>query len=93
MRQKLEGVALASYERMKRKFMEKYGTVHLCGHCANMMSCKRMRIQEISTSRVKDLLMKQLTFVKNYKVHNLTEKKDIGFVFVFDCDNFEYEEF
>ena len=93
MRQHLSGTALPNYERMKAKFLEKYGEVHLCGHCEYMMDCKRMKIQSIPKAEVKSKLMKRLPFVRRYEMDNLTEKKDIGFIVVYECDNFQYETF
>lgn len=93
MRQHLSGTALPIYERMKTKFMKQYGEVHLCGHCEHMFNCERMRLQNIAKAEVKSKLMKRLPFVKRYEMDILTEKKDIGFIVVYECDNFEYEMF
>ena len=93
MRQHLSGTALPNYERMKTKFMKQYGEVHLCGHCEYMMDCHRMKLQNIPKVEVKSELIKRLPFVKRYEMDSLTEKKDIGFIAVYECDNFQYETF
>ena len=93
MRQHLSGTALPNYQMMKSKFMKKYGEVHLCGHCEYMMDCERMRFQNIPKAGVKSKLMERLPFVKRYELDSLTEKNDIGFITVYECDNFEYEIF
>ena len=47
----------------------------------------------MAKAEVKSKLMKRLPFVKRYEMDILTEKKDIGFIVVYECDNFEYEMF
>lgn len=91
----LSGNARYNYDRTKKKLLNNYGWVHLCGHCQHMMDCKRMAVQNNPYKRKKEALMKKTApFVTHFEVEDLlTLPSDRGFVAVYECNNFEYESF
>jgi hypothetical protein len=82
----------AKYEKIKKELLEEYGTKHLCGNCKYTTECKRAIIQGIKgIERKKRLVKAILPFVVSFEVEEYIRRKDDGFIYVYDCDNFEFE--
>ena len=81
------------YRQLKEKVYEKYGTEHLCGNCVHTTSCRRADIQWLSCKNKKAKLMElNAPFVKDFEIQSLTrDRKDVGFVAVYDCERFEFD--
>lgn len=81
-----------SYSKMGDKVYKKYGTEHLCGNCKYTTTCARAKIQCVNNKGIKSYLMETYApFVKHFEVETLTRnKKDEGFVAVYDCEKFEF---
>lgn len=87
-------VAKFNYEKIQEKVDKNYGTEHLCGNCRHMMKCERMKIQNLVNKEIKKKLLEKLDFIKHYELEDLRAvKTDRGFIAIYECDNFAYEEF
>lgn len=89
----LSGNARYNYEKMREKILTKYGSMHLCGNCQKMMTCERMAVQNIPYKRKKEALMKKKApFVRDFVVEEFYRGQiDVGFVTVYDCDRFLFD--
>ena len=81
--------------KKRKKMLQCYGEWHLCGECKHMFTCPRMIIQNSrdNADRKKATMKKYVPFATKFYIEPASKiSKDRGFIYVFECEEFEFEE-
>ena len=81
--------------RKRKKLLDDYGNWHLCGECKHLFTCPRMVIQNSreSSERKKITMKRYVPFATRIYVEPVSRmSKDRGFIYVFECEKFEFNE-
>ena len=83
------------HSKKRKNLIADYGNWHLCGECKHMLSCPRMIIQNgrDNSERKKISMKRYVPFATKFYIEPSSRAvKDLGFIYVFECEKFEFEE-
>lgn len=84
-----------NHSKKRKSLIADYGNWHLCGECKHMFECPRMLIQNSrdNSERKKATMKKYVPFATKFYIEPVSRMlKDRGFIYVFECEKFEFEE-
>lgn len=88
-----ESVSSRNYKiiqsKKRKRLIENYGGWHLCGECKYMFKCPRMIIHNgrDNAERKKASMKRYAPFATRFYI-----EPDTSFIYVFECEKFEFEE-